>query len=223
VHNGTVSLRIGRQTADRPGTDRLKRVSSALAAPHPGLWAATLVIAGIDALWLAGSDVAVAPLGFSLVAATVTVLLAAAAFWGGVKPEPTLRAMALSTACLLAFTVAIALFHYLAATLARPLIDAELAAAEAALAFDWRDHVAFLNENPDLARGLALAYHSSGPQVALVVIMLSALRRVGRLWSFVRLFAVTLLVEGTSVMAPYVSIFVGTVLIAAAYTGTLPY
>src|SRR5207245_661802 len=108
--------------------------------------------------------------------------------------EPSLRGMALSTACLAAFTVAIAVLHYLAATLALPLIDASLAKAEAALGFDWRAHVAFMQVHPNLAWWLALAYHSSGPQVALVVIVLSALRRLGRLWAFVRLFAAALLV-----------------------------
>jgi hypothetical protein len=165
----------------------------ALAAPHPALWAATLAIAAVDALWLALRGIPVAPLGFSLVAASVAALIAAGVFWTLVKPEPTLRAMALSTGCLLAFTTALAVLHYLAATLDRPLVDGQLAAAEAVLGFDWRAHVAFLDAHPTLARGLALAYHSSGPQVALVVITLSAMRRFGRLWRYVRLFAITLL------------------------------
>src|SRR5215212_7628734 len=100
--------------------------------------------------------------------------------------------MALSTACLIAFTVSIALFHYLAATLARPFIDEPLATAEAALGFDWRAHRMVLKAHPDFAWGLALAYHTSGPQIALVVIVLSALRRLRRLWAFVLLFAATL-------------------------------
>lgn len=167
-------------------------MSLALAAPHPTLWAVTLTLIAVGAVWIIRSGGSIEPLGVSIVAAAVGVLLAAAAFWALVKPEPTLRAMALSTASLLAFTAAIAVLHYQAATLARPLVDAELAAAEAALGFDWRGHVDALNAHPALARGLALAYHSSGPQIALVVISLSALGRVGRLWTFVRLFAVTL-------------------------------
>jgi hypothetical protein len=172
----------------------MTRVSKlALAAPHPALWAATLAIAAVDGVWLAYRGISVAPLGFSVVAASVATLLAAGIFWTLVKPESTLRAMALATAYLLAFTTALAVLHYLAATLDRPLVDGQLAAAEAALGFDWRAHAAFLDAHPELARGLALVYHSSGPQVALVVIALSASRRLGRLWRFVRLFAITLL------------------------------
>lgn len=172
---------------------RLRGLGSALAAPHPGLWATTLTIAAIDGVWLVGSGISLEPLGFSVVALAVAVLLAAAAFWSIVKPEPTLRAMALSTAYLLAFTVVIAVLHYLAATPAPPLVDPELAAMETALGFDWRAHLAFLNDHPLIARALALAYHTSGPQVALVVIVLSAARRFGRLWAFARLFTATLL------------------------------
>jgi hypothetical protein len=133
------------------------------------------------------------PLGFLLVAAATIVLLAAAAFWTVAKPEPTLQAMSLSTAYLLAFTVAAAVLHYLGATLDRPLVDSQLATAEAALGFDWQAHVAFLEAHPAWARCLALAYHSSAAQIALVVIALSAVRRTARLWTFVQLFVLTLL------------------------------
>ena len=186
--------------ATQPGTTNptagagLSRLSSAVAAPHPGLWALTATIAAIDGAWLIGSGIALEPQGFLTVAGIVAGLLAAAAFWSHGKSEPTLRGMALATASLLAFTVAIAVLHYLAATLARPLVDAPLARAEAALGLDWRTIAAFMQAHPDLAWGLALAYHSSGPQVAVVVIVLSALRRLSRLWAFVRLFAATLTV-----------------------------
>lgn len=173
--------------------NRLYRMSLALAAPHPWLWAATVGIAAIDGVWLSVLGIAVEPRGFLAVAAAIALLLAAAAFWARVKPEPTLRAMALSTACLLGFTIAVAVLHYLAATLDRPLVDRQLAVAEAALGFDWPAHVVFLEGYPGLALGLALAYHSSGAQVALVVIALSAAKRTGRLWRFIRLFAATLL------------------------------
>ena len=179
-----------REPARRNGGHRL---SLAIAAPHPWLWAATVGIAAVDGLWLYWLGISLQHRGFLALGSGIAILLAAAAFWGLVRPEPTLRAMALSTAFLASFTIGTALLHYLGATLDRPLIDRHLAAAEAALGFDWRSYVALLDQYPALARGLALAYHSSGPQVALVVIALSALKRTGRLWRFVRLFAATLL------------------------------
>ena len=183
-----------RRWAPRTWPARLSRLSSALAAPGLRLWAAIAAVVALDAAWLALLHVEVEPAGFAACAGLVCALLLAAAYCGTVRPEPTLRGMALASACLIAVTVPAAILHYLAATLAFPLADASLARAEAALGFDWPAYLGALAEHPVLARGLALAYHSSGPQVALVVIALSATRRLGRLWRFVRLFAGTLLV-----------------------------
>ncbi|WP_238192995.1 phosphatase PAP2 family protein [Methylobacterium frigidaeris] len=63
---------------------------------------------------------------------------------------------------------------------------------ESVLGFDWRAHTAYLEGHPHLSRMLALSYHSSGPQIALVVIVLASTRRISRLWAFVRLFSVAL-------------------------------
>lgn len=169
------------------------RFALAVAAPGPALWALTLAIMGVDAVWIAVADIRLEPFGVVATATAVALLLALSAFWGAAKPEPTLRGMALASAFLLAFTAAAAVLHDLTATLAFPLVDAQLAAAETALGFDWRAYHAFLEAHPALARALALAYHSSGPQVGLVVIALSAVRRLGRLWLYARLFATTLL------------------------------
>ncbi|MDR7038738.1 hypothetical protein J2X36_003509 [Methylobacterium sp. BE186] len=170
------------------------RHASAVAAPGAGFWLAIAALVALDAAWLAGSRIAVAPAGFAACAAAIGALLAAAIVCGTVRSEPSLRGMALASACLIAVTVPAALLHYLAASLALPLRDAELAGIEAALGFDWPAYIGFLADHPTLSWWLALAYHSSGPQVALVVIALSAARRLGRLWRFVRLFSATLLV-----------------------------
>ncbi|MDQ4060232.1 MAG: phosphatase PAP2 family protein [Pseudomonadota bacterium] len=174
---------------------RFGRLSRALglAAPHPALWAITAAIVGVDLLWLTLSPVSLELMGVGITAGLLAGLLAASAFWTLVKPEPTLRAMAQSSAFLCAFTSAAGVLHYLAATLAPPLFDTQLAAAEAALGFDWPAHAALLNAHPWLGEALAVAYHSSAPQVALVVVVLSAMRRFARLRAFLTLFALTLL------------------------------
>ncbi len=167
--------------------------AASLAGHSPWFWVLTAGIAALDCVWLASLRAPVEPLGFSVLAGAVVLLLAAGAFWTGVKQEPILAGMALSTASLLAFTAAVAVLHYLLATFDRPLVDRQLARLESWLGFDWRAHLAFIEAHTGFARFLALAYHSSGPQVALVVIALSAARRFGRLWRFVHLFAATLL------------------------------
>lgn len=176
-----------------PWLPALRRSATAITAPDPRLWALALVIVGIDAVWMQAARIAVEPAGFTLAAVAVAVLLAAAACLGAWTSDPPLRGMALASAFLIAFTIPVAVLHFLAAGLGLPFVDDALAHIEAGLGFDWTGHVAFLARHPTLTWYLALAYHSSGPQVGLVVIGLSATRRLGRLWTYCRLFACTLL------------------------------
>lgn len=181
----------------------LRRHILGIAAPDPRLWALSLAITGIDAVWMRADDIAVAPTGFAVAAALVVVLLVAAACLSTVKSDPPLRGMTLASAYLIAFTVPVAVLHVLAAGLGLPFVDGALARFEAGLGFDWTAHVAFLARHPTLSWWLALAYHSSGPQVGIVVIALSATRRLGRLFAYTRLFSVTLLcVIGIAALFP---------------------
>lgn len=181
---------------DAVARDQIGNPASAIPLRHPAtaIWAATLLILMVDAAWILASDIALLPNGFLIVAGGVAVLVALGAFWTFVKDEAVLRGMALSTACLAAFTLAIAVLHYLLATLGRPLADPVLAEAERALGFDWAGYLAFLQQHPALGHALALAYHTSGPQVGVVVVALSAARDLPRLWTFCALFATTLLI-----------------------------
>lgn len=181
------------RAAGRDTLPRRRALTAGLAAPHPGLWALIAVIVTIDAAGLAIAGVGIAAPGLVAVTATVVALLAAALVCSAVRPEPKLRAMALSSAYLLAFTASVAVLHVLAAMPALPLADGALARIEAALGFDGAAYLAFLADHPRLAHGLALAYHSSGPQIGLVVVALGGLGRAARLWTFARLFSVSLL------------------------------
>lgn len=180
-------------TADASAGSHLRRMSAGLASPGREFWALVAVLIVLDALWLAAAGIRLAPTGLLAVSGAVAVLLGLALLFSAVKPEPKLRAMALSSAYLAAFTTAAAVLHYLSATLALPFADPALARFEAALGFDWRGWVGFLADHPDLSWPLALAYHTSGPQVGLVVIALSAMSRVARLWAYARLFTLALL------------------------------
>ncbi|MBP2497919.1 hypothetical protein ABID82_001122 [Methylobacterium sp. PvP062] len=202
VHTGREPIVPVRSPAGT-GSRLLRRHSAGIAAPDPRLWALTLAIIAVDAVWMAASGMAVEPLGFGLAALAVLVLLLAAACLSTVKSDPPLRGMALASAFLIAFTVPVAVLHFLAAGIGLPFVDPALARIETALGFDWTGHVAFLARHPTLSWWLALAYHSSGPQVGLVVIALSATRRLGRLWTYIRLFSATLLcVIGLAALLP---------------------
>lgn len=187
---------------------RMRALRTAIAAPHPLLWLATLALIVVDAVWLGVAGIRLDPVAPLALAALVAVLLAAAACLGPIKSEPSLRAMALASASLIAFTVPVAILHYCAATLGLPLVDDALARAERALGFDWPAYRALLEAHPGLNYWLSLAYHTSGPQIAVVVIVLAATRRLGRLWAFVRRFCATLLcVVAVSAVLPAVGAY----------------
>jgi hypothetical protein len=160
-----------------------------LAWPSFAIWAASGVILAVDGAWMIARGTAVAPEGLALAGTAIALLLALGAFWNYVGPEIILGSMALATASLAVFTLAAAVFHYLAATLAFPLVDSALVAFDAGMGFDWPSHIQFLNRHPWVDLAPALAYHSSAAQFGLVVILLSATKRIRRLQTFVQLFA----------------------------------
>lgn len=167
------------------------RLTAGIAAPGRAYWGFAAAIGALDGIGLAWAGIVVEPTGFLAAFGAILLLLGAALLCSLIR-EPKLRAMALASAYLLAVTTALAVLHILAALPALPLADDALASIERALGFDGPAYLAFLAEHPDLTRLLALAYHSSGPQIGLVVIVLSACGRTTRLWTFARLFTLTL-------------------------------
>ncbi len=178
-------------SAREAASRRRPRLTAGLAAPGRGFWGIAAGIGALDLVGIAWTGLRVEPLGFLAALGAVLVLLAAAFLCSALR-EPKLRAMALASAYLIAVTTGLAVLHVLAAMPALPLADEALAGIETALGFDGPAYLAFLAAHPDLARVLALAYHSSGPQIGLVVVVLSAVGRTGRLWAYARLFTLSL-------------------------------
>lgn len=189
---GSASWRSSGRRGARTGAI-VAGVLQALAAPLPALWclAGAMILACL--VLVPPSRLDLASGGIAAAAGTAAACIGLGALFTFRWPIPNLRAMALATGFLVTFTGALGVLHYWAATLAPPLVDDRLAGIEAALGFDWRAYARFVEDRPGLAAALALAYHTSGPQVALAVIVLGAAGRFGRLWAYVRLFAVTLL------------------------------
>jgi hypothetical protein len=170
----------------------IKPLAKDIRHPSTTIWIAAALILALDIAWLLTLGIGLHAPGFAVAGLVIAALFAGGTYWTRVRPEPVLAGMALSTAALGAFTIAIAVLHYLAATLDRPLIDEHLAGWESRLGFDWAAYIAWLGEHPTLTHLLAQAYHTSGPQVGVVVVALSAARQFDRLWAFARMFCITL-------------------------------
>jgi hypothetical protein len=87
-------------------------------------------------------------------------------------------------------------FSYLAASLGMPLRDAELAAIDKAMGFNWPAFLAFTNDTPPIAFILRSAYHSAGPQLLALYLFLSLACWWERVAEFLAVLAVSSLLTG---------------------------
>lgn len=81
-------------------------------------------------------------------------------------------------------------FMYLAADTDRPLMDETLAAIDAGIGFNWLSFLELTNSHPAIASALVFAYHSVGPQIPLLIVLLAFTDRV-RLTEFMATMAVS--------------------------------
>lgn len=87
-------------------------------------------------------------------------------------------------------------FSYLATGNAGSLQDANLAAFDRALGFNWPAFLAWTNQYPMLVWLLRTAYHSTGPQLFLLPVLLAMFLRRDRLAEFMAVLAVSSLLTG---------------------------
>ena len=99
-------------------------------------------------------------------------------------------------AFIFASAIAGSTFMYLSASLGLPLRDAELAAIDKAMGFDWPAFLAFTNQYHILSWALVAAYHASGPQLLLLILFLGFTRRNERLAAFLAVLALSYLMTG---------------------------
>lgn len=163
------------------------------AFPSRGAWLVCAGLIVLNGVWMAAA-------GYSIALRDLLPILGAAGITAGVgafytvwRPRPALASMCLSVVYLVVFTAAVAVFSYLCAGLAPPLLDARFVAMDAALGFDWTAHVQWVADRPWLASTLYLAYFSCQAQLLVALVGLSILDRA-KLTEFMTLYAATVLV-----------------------------
>ncbi|MFZ1481688.1 MAG: phosphatase PAP2 family protein [Paracoccaceae bacterium] len=115
--------------------------------------------------------------GFLPGIAAALAMIAVGAHARGVRNAPRLGGTAIGIGLFMGFTAFASIFIFALFPLPNPLIDSQLISVDAALGYDWAGFVVGLAEYPLLARGLGYLYHSSLPQMVLVIILLGVLRR----------------------------------------------
>jgi PAP2 superfamily protein len=132
------------------------------------------------------------------VAVLTGLLLAIGFFYGSIRRNAQqLADMALWGALVTAFSVAAAIFTYLNATLAFPLVDSELARIDAGLGFSWPAWFQFVNAHPLLKGLFVIVYAGLLPECAASVIYFAHRRRSDRIAEFLWGALLSILITAT--------------------------
>lgn len=126
--------------------------------------------------------------------ALVTVLGAALAFYITYRPDRIICGMLEALLFLFVIGPPLAIMDYPLEALAFPLRDAEFAAIDQAMGFDWLSHLTWLSHHPMTSQLLVLAYGTCTVQLAVVVVLLSLIKQFEHLKEFLFLFVVTALI-----------------------------
>lgn len=145
----------------------------------------------IDIIWMIAA-------GFTLQVSSIittlffmTLLYAVSLYYTVHRPNPQFSTLLNCTLFLIAFTAVFALLSYFSASLNLPLRDAQFAAIDKAMGFDWVALLTWTNEHPTIGWTLTLAYMSSIPQLIVVTLILCFTMRTEDVKDYTALFAIT--------------------------------
>ncbi len=178
-------------------------------------WSVVAIFLVVDVIWLQFGKLTFAPGTFVLILRTVAIAsvayLATIAVANRLRSDQSVLGRSISviadgTKLLLqaaAFIIASGItgvtFSYLSASLGLPLRDAELAAIDKAIGFDWPAFLAFANQSHILSWALSAAYHSAAPQLVLLILFLGFTRQREPLAKFLAVLAMSDLMTGVVV------------------------
>lgn len=157
-------------------------------------WLVTLVVLTIDVGWVAAGRWTVSSASVVTTGAIFAAFLAPlcfARYRDDARIAGTLRAGAL----LILYTAVAAVFSYLVVSTNASLVDAQLAAWDHEIGFDWLALFRWMQAHPSSHAGLKVAYGSGLAQMACVIVILGFTARTARLNEFMNLFIATTLIS----------------------------
>jgi membrane-associated phospholipid phosphatase len=133
-------------------------------------WGVIGAVALVDGSWIAATDFRFAATSALPVLLAIAALATVGWFYGVVRHDRTLFLLCDAAAQLIAGFAVAATLSYLTLGTGSRLIDAELAATDRALGFDWPATVQWIQAHPWLDRALALVYHGSVVQMLVLAL-----------------------------------------------------
>jgi len=136
-------------------------------------WLVIAVIVILDGIGLARFGMHLSWAGLERGSGALVLLVGMAGFYTYRRPNERIADIAHTMALIVAFFAATAISSYLVAATNLPLVDAELAAADRALGFDWPTWLAWVRAHPTVWLVLDVAYRSAIPQLVAIALYLA--------------------------------------------------
>jgi membrane-associated phospholipid phosphatase len=136
-------------------------------------WLVIAVIVILDGIGLARFGMHLSWAGLERGSGALVLLVGMAGFYTYRRPNERIADIAHTMALIVAFFAATAISSYLVAATNLPLVDAELAAADRALGFDWPTLLAWVRAHPTVWLVLDVAYRSAIPQLVAIALYLA--------------------------------------------------
>lgn len=141
------------------------------------LWQALLLLVLVDAVWLAALPLAISDGSWAILIRLIPLALLGA--WASARliSWPRLRLLCEGGVFMLLAWPALRLLNHLVMTMAFPLVDAELAAIDRTLGFDWLSYLSWLDHIPLLLSIMGLLYTSLSIYVGIFLVVVAAVSR----------------------------------------------
>jgi membrane-associated phospholipid phosphatase len=159
------------------------------------MWRTIIVVALIDAAWLAATPVSLATSNWSTIAGIGLCLLAGRWLAHRTRHRANVHSILTGGTMLLAAWPALRIFNHLTMTTAVPWADAQLAAWDGLIRFDWAGYIAWIDQYPWLIKLMGPTYRSLDHYSAgLFVILAFGSDPANRCAEFLKLFLITAVV-----------------------------
>ena len=161
----------------------------------PGLLLAlAAALAIIDCIWASLGHFSLDLAAYLQLALMSAGLMAGAAFYRTMRPEPQLAAMLFGAGFLCAFSAGASVLNYFLLTVAGERIDPVLVQADHMLGFDWYNMMVRMGDHPYLNEVFFLVYNLVLPQMAILLIALAWNGHVEKLYRYCLAVAVGALI-----------------------------
>jgi hypothetical protein len=171
-------------------------VRAVFSLPSPVAWAVLGGVLLVDIVWFAAAGHSLSANSLSRLGLVLAAFALLSAFCLYGRDRADLRgivAWASATLFFVPFSLASFVLSYLASSLGRPLIDAQLAAVDHALGFDWPGFLFWVNAHPAFGRLLVNVYFLLFPELTLAILILGLTKRIEALRELVDLYWMTML------------------------------